>query len=400
MKKSTSIVLFGTYAEENCGDDLLLVSQIITLRRRISDVSITIFTGDCGITRSLLINEEISLKNIKLVYTGRKGLREPGKSFLQSFSWFFRNLKEIYHGDLLLIGPGNQLQDVTRRFRIVFFLSRGWLAWMFRTPFAIIGIGYYQLNSIITKRLLRLTGNVSCFFSTRDAGGAEKVIETGVRKDKVFPLADISFTYPWQETNLVEQGRKKPLIGFTSRIFLPQVFPLEQSLNFEKCYAWLLSEIHRKIDAEFIFFPYYITAPWKDTLSLERLKELSGNIDLPVKVYHYKTLAELSDKITTCDAMIGVRYHSILMAVQKKVPVMGISYAFKTERFMNENGLSDYTVKLEDVNRENLSFMFDNLWTHRNTLKKDYQGIIDRERALAKQHFDLICHTLREKKAV
>lgn len=32
MKKSTSIVLFGTYAEENCGDDLLLVSQIITLR--------------------------------------------------------------------------------------------------------------------------------------------------------------------------------------------------------------------------------------------------------------------------------------------------------------------------------------------------------------------------------
>ena len=95
-----------------------------------------------------------------------------------------------------------------------------------------------------------------------------------------------------------------------------------------------------------------------------------------------------------------LRHAMVIYCIGNEVETL--SYDFSL--FLAENGdpgdLSDYTVKLEDVNRENLNFMFDNLWRHRNTLKKDYQGIIDRERALAKQHFDLICHTLREKKAV
>ena len=41
------IVLFGTYAEENTGDDYMLVSQIFGIRDRYPDSRLTIFTGDC-----------------------------------------------------------------------------------------------------------------------------------------------------------------------------------------------------------------------------------------------------------------------------------------------------------------------------------------------------------------
>jgi len=392
MQKTKSIILFGTYAEQNLGDDLMLISQILKLREYWKNINIFIFTGDCAITEKLLKSENISLQNLKLIYTGRKGLREPGKPLLKSFAWFFTNIKTIFSTNLLLIGPGNQIQDVTRKFRLLFFLSRGWLAWFFRTPFAFFGIGYYQIKSNLVKKVFKITGNTSSFISTRDFGGTEKFIEVGIKKEKVFPLADVSFTYPWKAPK--NEHKEKNIIGFTSRIFLKEVFTNKISTNFEKCYGNFLREVSEKHNATLIFFPFYKTKPWQDTVSLKRLIKYSGNENLPIKIANFNNLNELSTEISNVDAFIGVRYHSVLIAVQHKIPVMGISYAHKTKRFMAENNLSDYVINLEDVNKEKLTTTFTKLWNNKNSLKKTYKITIEKEAKLAQENFELIKKTI------
>jgi polysaccharide pyruvyl transferase WcaK-like protein len=389
-----SIILFGTWGEDNTGDDILLLSQIEGIRARCPGCGIAIFSGVPVHTKKLLDRELTSYDHIEIVYTGRLGIREPGKSFPHSLGWFVRNLREISRGRLLVIGPGNQLQDVTMRFRVVFFLSRAVAAWILRTPYAFVGIGYYQLTSRFCRRLFRFTGNRAAFISTRDQGGAEKIRKIGVLKTEVVPLADFSFSQERKVQQRQHSGSDSPVIGLTTWIFLPQVFPPSVANNFESCLADLVRWIiNNNPGARFRFFPFYKGSCWNDCVALERIRDRFQGTDVPVETVEFRSLDELRRSISLCDAFIGVRYHSVLLSVQGEVPVMGISYAHKTQRFMQENGLGDYVVRVEDVTSARLQEIWERLWRNRDEVREMLPRINEHETALARKHFDLILKT-------
>ncbi|MBN2244391.1 MAG: hypothetical protein JW755_00950, partial [Candidatus Aminicenantes bacterium] len=135
----------------------MLRVMIERIQERFPDCRLIVPTGNCDVTANLLETEGMDTQNIRLVYTGRWGIREPGKPFFRSVKWMFRELRELFRADLLLIGPGNQIQDVTRKYRVLFFIARAIVAWTFRTPFAYVGIGYYSLKSRLCRSLLRFT---------------------------------------------------------------------------------------------------------------------------------------------------------------------------------------------------------------------------------------------------
>jgi polysaccharide pyruvyl transferase WcaK-like protein len=388
-----TIILFGTYAEENTGDDYLLVSQIEHIRRRCPDCRIVVFTGNRDLTRQMLQRQEIALTGIRLVYTGRWGLAEPDLAFPGSLAWFFRNILEIFRADLLIIGPGNQIQDVTRRMRVVFFLSRAVLAWLLRTPYAFLGIGFYELRNAFCRWLLRFTGNRAAFFSTRDQGGADKTREIGLAPEKIVALADVSFARRWAPMK-VALANEEMLIGVTSRIFLPSVFPPAVALNLEDSLAALLRQIHETYDARFLFFPYYKGSHWKDAVAYDRLIDRLGGGDFPLRPFPFSTLEELRAGTVRCRAFIGTRYHSVLLSVQNGIPVLGISYAHKTQRFMEENGLGEYVVRVEDVSPARLWRTWNGLWDDRESIREKMADINARERWLADRHFDLVFDAL------
>lgn len=411
--KQKSICLFGTYAEDNTGDDLMLASQIKNIRARDPECRFVIFTGTREHTQKLLYRENIGLESIKINYTGRRGLLEPSVSFPRSLIWIFQNVREIRRADLLIIGPGNQIQDVTRRFRVVFFLAQAVLAWILRTSYAFMGIGFYELRSSFCRWLFRVTCNRAAFISTRDRGGGDKIRELGVRRTEIFPLADVSFTHKWKvsdkwkgrdERREDDRGAKladPPLIGFSYRIFLPEVFPPAVVENLGNSLAGLLLRIKERMGARFLFFPYYKGSHWNDSVALEQLvlrfedNSFEDN-SVDIKTFDFNNLNELFSGISECDAIIGVRYHSVLMSVQAGVPVMGISYAHKTQRFMQENGLEEYVLRVEDVSIERLWARWEKLWSDRVRLREIYPDICAHEKKLARKHVDLIFDTIYE----
>ncbi len=392
--KQRSIILFGTWAEENLGDDYMLSSVIREIRGQDPDVRLVIFTGDRAITSQLLEREDLMNEHVVLVYTGRNGLREPGLPFFSSFAWFFQNVGEIFRADFLLIGPGNQLQDVTRRMRVLFFISRGILAWFFRTPYAYFGIGYYQIRSRFCRWVFRKNADGAAFVSTRDEGGAKAILSLGVEGTDVPGLADVTFSYPWTEQKQQPKTDTQPIIGFTHRVFLPPVFEEKVVENLEHCLAGLLTHIQTQINARFRFFPFYEASKWNDRVELSRLKERLAP-DFPVEIAEWRTLSELRDEIGVCDAFIGVRYHSVLLSVQSNIPVMGISYAHKTRRFMEENGLQEYVINAEKVTEPDLRDIWSRLWSERNSLTDRYAEIRLREADLARRHTQLLFDNLK-----
>jgi len=372
----------------------MLSSVIRGIRGHDPDVRLMIFTGDRAITSQLLERENLMDKNIVLIYTGRKGLREPGLPFVQSFSWFFKNIAEIFRADFLLIGPGNQLQDVTMRMRVLFFISRGVLAWFFRTPYAYFGIGYYQIRSRFCRWIFRKNADGAAFVSTRDEGGARAIRKLGVKGTDVLGLADVTFSYPWTEQQQEPKTDRQPLIGFTHRVFLPPVFEQKVVENMEHCLAGLLTHIQTKMNARFRFFPFYEASKWNDRVALSQLKKRLAP-DFPVEIAEWHTLSGLRNQMMACDGFIGIRYHSVLLSVQSGIPVIGISYAHKTRRFMEENGLQDYVINAEKVTGPDLQDIWFRLWSERNSLPNRYAKIRSREADLARCHTQLLFDNLK-----
>lgn len=194
-EQQRTISIMGTFGEGNTGDDILLLSTIQGIKSRCPECRIVVFTGRREHTQQFLLSEGIPLDSFELIYTGRWGLREPGFPFLQSLRWIGGNLLWISRSDLLLIGPGTQFQDVTRRFRLLFFLFRAFLSIMMRTPYAFIGMGYWRVNGWICRKALRFTANRSVFLTTRDKGSALDLATLGVKPSKIIPLADVSFIH-------------------------------------------------------------------------------------------------------------------------------------------------------------------------------------------------------------
>lgn len=388
-RQGVRIILFGSYAEENLGDDLMLCVQIDQIRQRYSGANIVIFTGTPEITLSFLETENLLDKNIKLVYTGRRGLFEPGKPSFSSLNWFLQNFIEIFRADLLLIGPGNQIQDVTRKYRVLFFISRALMAWLLRTPFAYFGIGFFSLKGRFCRWALKYTANRSAFVSARDTGGAEKFLALGIKPELVYGLTDISFLYPYNRKN-EPQPENIPIIGLNSRIFFNKMFSPEVSANFTESFALLLKNIHTNIGAKFRFFAFYRASQWSDKAAYEQLLRNINSPSFPMEFVQFHDIQTTCNEMASCDAFIGVRYHSVLVSIQNEIPVLAISYGEKTWRFMDENSLSDYCIKLEDITAERLQNIWWKLWHNRKLLRTTVREIQIEAKDKARRHFALV----------
>lgn len=389
------IILFGSYAEENLGDDLMLSVQIDQIRQRYSGAYIVIFTGNPEITRSFLETENLWDKDIKLVYTGRRGIMEPGKPIFSSLNWFLQNFIEIFRASLLLIGPGNQIQDVTRKYRVLFFISRALMAWLLRTPFAYFGIGFFSLKGRFCRWALKYTANRSAFVSARDTGGAEKFLALGIKPELVYGLTDISFLYSYNRKN-EPQPENIPIIGLNSRIFFNKMFSPEVSANFTESFALLLKNIHLNIGAKFRFFAFYRASQWSDKAAYEQLLRHINSPGFPMEFVQFHDIQTTCNEMASCDAFIGVRYHSVLVSIQNEIPVLAISYGEKTRRFMNENNLADYCIRLEDITPDRLQNIWWKLWHNRKLFRITAREIQIAAPHKANKHFALIDKVLQQ----
>lgn len=384
------ISLMGTFGESNTGDDILLVSTIFGLRQKFPGCRIIIFTGCREHTRQLLLREGMPLDSFELVYTGRRGVLEPALPFFQSLAWVWENARWIRRSDLFLIGPGTQLQDVTRRFRLLFFLGRAILALALRTPYAFIGLGYWKVGGWLCRTTLRFTGNRAVFLSTRDRASASALTGLGIRRSRIVALADVSFFQGPVVRGRQEIDSPGPLIGWTARCFPKEGFSDQSLENFEESLASLLDWVWTEYRGRFLFFPFYQASSWSDLRAFKSVRSRIERPGFPVEICCWKTLGELGAKIAACDGFIGTRLHSVFLAVQAGVPTLALSYARKAWNFMSENGLGEHAVPVEEVSPEILRERWDILWKERNLVKAKLAAVCQNEQRLARRHFDLV----------
>lgn len=73
--------------------------------------------------------------------------------------------------------------------------------------------------------------------------------------------------------------------------------------------------------------------------------------------------------LTQCDVLVGMRFHSLLLASACTVPFVAIAYDTKCWRFIKEIGYS-YALKLEDLQYEALVHVYDSAIANQQAIRK------------------------------
>jgi polysaccharide pyruvyl transferase WcaK-like protein len=102
--------------------------------------------------------------------------------------------------------------------------------------------------------------------------------------------------------------------------------------------------------------------------------------------------------ISRCKALIGVPYHSVVFASSQAVPVIGINYVSKVERYMRILDLADFTVEA-GAPLDAFTQTFDRLWNERDQISKKLRLKNAELRALSDDNIRILRDVLQQDRA-
>ena len=302
------IFISGCYGTGNVGDEAILESLIKLAREKYDNGTIVVSSIDPERTRAIHSADKV-VPTIE---------RDPLK--------WINSIRSI---DCILLGGGSLLGgDFIYRHSIIVSLAN-----LFQIPVGYVAVGTtYCENETLRSRLIQ---NLD-FITVRDAGTAQYVSQY-LPADVIHEVADPAFylgDYPRNEMenkNVIICGKyvSRGDSGF-------DIDGLVQALN----------NIDEYWNIEFLPCNYHSDRPFCFEVS-EQLSRDSKVIDRSL------THVEFQEKISKAKLVVGVRLHSVIMAIRASTPFVGISYHPKCTNILKHYGI-DIPHTFDDIDPQRL----------------------------------------------
>ena len=268
------------------------------------------------------------------------------------FEPHFWNLWNINRLDFLIIGGGG-LFTKSPPYPLGTFASWGN---SLKIPIGFLGVGVQEISdrykSIIGELVER-----SAFFVVRDTGSFD-LMNSFLSSPKIIKAPDLTFLYPYQ----TQRNMAKDKIGVNLRVW---DFDKERTYDNDKwCQAINKLEGNKKT------IPLSFKENLDDRVALSDIKGIQ-NSNFNINFYE------------DINIMIGMRLHSLIFAVQNSIPVIGIAYTPKVERFFTELNLKEFCLKVDQFIRLNDTFQ-EVLRRHKEISKKLQQYTLNANIVIAK----------------
>ncbi len=295
-----------------------------------------------------------------------------------SLKGFFKTFQILWTADVLILGGGTIIQNKSSGAVILFNFSLPLLALLLQKKLACyaIGIGGSKELSAWGRWLTRLILNHCCMITLRDEESFQMLQTIGVTKpfqvtaDAAFTLNPAGHSETMtllQKTSLnIEDSR--PIIAVSlRRVFhrkggiLPVSLKIKWGLmrewetkidSFKNEIALVLDEIITRHNAQLLFIPMYTGKSFfspRDDLFTEDVILRMKTKDQTVLIKDRLTPAQFKGIMAFTDLLIGVPFHSLLIASSMGIPVVSLSYADKNVRFMKILELDEFSIDLRDA---------------------------------------------------
>lgn len=187
--------------------------------------------------------------------------------------------------------------------------------------------------------------------------------EIGVTKPRIIKTVDAAFLFTTDKKEEMKGYLKslgvdmsKKIVGITAREWLDDIAQEKFESELAKFVDYLIS----KIDTQVLLVPQVV-----DPLHNEDDMVVNNNIRSKIQsthgifvikdgLDHYETKGIYEN----LDLLVGTRMHSCIFALSGNIPVIPIEYEYKASGIMNDLGLGEWVIKIEEVTADRLTKMF------------------------------------------
>ena len=327
------IVISGYYGSGNAGDEAMLDSILQLLAEKAPKASVTVIS----------VNPLDTQRSHKV----------KAVSHLNPFAV----VKTLFSADLLISGGGSLLQNVTSSRSLYYYLGVITLALILRCKVMLFAQGIGPIFGDFARSVTRLILNRVNLITVRDRGSLVELSRLKVTTPKIECTADPVLalrpvSLDFGRSVLRKEGASIGTKGLKSNGEVANVDSQQDPMllgvevrrwrNFNDFKIRLadaldaLNKAHNKNKShplKVVFIPMQISS---DVEAADEVAALT-KIDCIVLREHFSTQQLLS--IVGCmDVLIGIRLHALIFAGVMSVPMVGVSYDPKIERFLNSIG--------------------------------------------------------------
>ena len=303
------IVISGYYGSGNAGDEAMLDAILGALTNLNPNIEVTVISINPHDTKQRHNVNAVSHLDICAI------------------------IKTIFSADLLISGGGSLLQNVTSRRSLYYYLGVITLAIIFRRPVMLYAQGIGPICGSFAGNLTSLILNHVDLITVRDQGSLTKLNQLKVTRPKVFCTADPVLALKpaslefGSEIVKQEQIEDIKIVGVAVRRW--------QSFDrFKSQFAEAINTISKVVKIRVVFIPMQ---PSLDVSAAEEIAALTVGVDCTLLKDQYST-RQLLSLVGCTDLLIGIRLHALIFAGVQNVPLIGISYDPKIDRFLDSIG--------------------------------------------------------------
>jgi polysaccharide pyruvyl transferase WcaK-like protein len=249
---------------------------------------------------------------------------------------------------------------------------------LFRVKCVMLNIGAGPLVTMLGKYFVRRAISFADYASFRDPGSRDLVHKIGVtRRTHVVCDSAYSLAIPAANGSAIADTSSKGNVGLAPMAYGdPRLSPkhdpaiynrfIQQLATFA---SWLLKNGYS--------VTLFCTDIGIDPPAIEDLEEHLRNdgsisktiADGALRRVHQWTTRELLGNMSSMDYVVVCRFHAVVYAHLLKLPVVAINHHPKVRAQMNDLGLPEYCVNLEDCNLEVLAKTFSSLVSNQQCVR-------------------------------
>lgn len=361
-----NVVISGYYGSQNAGDEAMLAAMVEVLSDLNPKVHITVISANPADTRQ------------------RHGVNAIGWLDLSGIMGALR------HADLLISGGGSLLQNVTSRRSLYYYLLIIWLAQLLGTPVMLYAQGIGPINGGFARWAMSYIGNRVKLITVRDRGSLKELAELGIKRPHIEATADPVHAIHQVDKNIGQAILKrygadgaKPLVGISVREWCGLT-------HYKQVMAKAADQIAEEFGARVVFLPMQYP---EDVRTAEAVAAMTKS--RPVVLTDEYMTSELLSIVGNMDLLISIRLHALIFAGVMGVPMIGVSYDPKVDRFLESIG-EEPVGTLEDVDYERLMEQVRCKWNAKAGFSKENEQLFADLRQLAMHNAELAYMIMQE----
>ncbi|MDY4475022.1 polysaccharide pyruvyl transferase CsaB [Mitsuokella sp.] len=360
------IVVSGYYGSKNAGDEAMLAAMLEVLGDLDPKLHITVISANPADT------------------SRRHGV--------ESVSWlrFPAIIRELYRADMLISGGGSLLQNVTSRRSLYYYLAIIFLALLLGKKVMLYAQGIGPIIGRLAGFAMRVIGNRVNLITVRDKGSLAELSRLGITKPVIECTADpVLAIHPVDKAagraifHAYHADGAKPVVGISVRDW-------QHETRFKEVMAEVSDRIVRELSARVVFLPMQFP---EDVRAADSIAALTKE---PCTVLHDEyTTSEFLSLVGNMDLMIAIRLHALIFAGVMGVPMIGISYDPKIDRFLDSIG-EQPVGSLDTVTADALMQEVRRKWQDKAAFRKKNAELLSVLRNLAARNAELALNLIED----